>query len=227
MVLMQALTMFKPSSMVSCPKVLIFQNHQPKNHISISPPPSSVANQCLLFPSTPRRRSSISARPPCYDYLSNVNSYDMTGVSEIQLKVRDYELDRYGVVNNAVYCSYCHLASYELARDIGLDDNAIQSTGGIAFSKLSLTFISPLKSEDEFVVKSVISDVSAARLFADHFIFKLPNYEPIVEAKSVIVLLDKNNRPARIPAAVKSKVKQFISNENSAIKIFTGLSNLD
>ncbi|WJX57769.1 Acyl-acyl carrier protein thioesterase te3, chloroplastic [Trifolium repens] len=82
-------------------------------------------------------------------------------------------------------------------------------------SELSLKFIAPLRSGDKFLVKIRISGISAARLYFQYFIYKLPNKEPILEARITVVLLDKNYRPIRIPTDMKSKIVKYIPGKNS------------
>ncbi|CAO2814706.1 unnamed protein product [Amaranthus hypochondriacus] len=217
MVLMQTLLTFSPSPITP----LI--SHPIRQSFVASSPSLSHHSARPLLASVARRHLSIC--PPCFVTYSGADK--MNGVLEMELNVRDYELDQYGVVNNAVYSSYCQLANHELLRSIGLDDDAVDNiSGALALSKLSLAFVAPLRSGDKFVVKSTISDLSAARLFFDHFIYKLPNQQPILEAKAVIVLLDKKYRPVRIPAEVKAKSAQFMNQQNSTIHSTTLLASV-
>ncbi|KAF3788840.1 hypothetical protein EJ110_NYTH20171 [Nymphaea thermarum] len=165
--------------------------------------------------------------PPQFS-LQRINGAEneswMQGYHDVELQVRDYELDQYGVVNNARYAHFVEHGITDLLLKLGIDTDVFISRGFKgAIRETWMKYLSPLKRRDSFVLKMKISEVSATRMRFEYYIFKLTNKEVsalnckmfhkeklALEGTSVVVWLDENLRPTRIPTEAKLKLMSYL-----------------
>ncbi|KAK1380886.1 acyl-acyl carrier protein thioesterase ATL3, chloroplastic-like [Heracleum sosnowskyi] len=134
-----------------------------------------------------------------------------SGSHRMGLTVRDFDLDQYGVVRNDLYASYCQHVRQALLKKTGVVDEVARAGGTLALTELSFKFLAPLRRGDRFVVTVRASDYSAARLYFEHCILKLPNRERVMEATATAVWLNKNYQPVyTIEEEMRLKLVRFV-----------------
>ncbi|MDR1761134.1 MAG: acyl-CoA thioesterase [Bacteroidales bacterium] len=116
---------------------------------------------------------------------------------EVPFKVRDYELDLQGIVNNSVYQNYLEHARHEYLLSTGVDFAALHNEGiDLIVSRVEIDYKASLKSRDEFVVKLAMRKEGNVRIVFHQWIERLPDHQRMIEAKITGVCL-KNGRPVR------------------------------
>ncbi|KAL1537657.1 hypothetical protein AAHA92_30146 [Salvia divinorum] len=183
-------------------------SHHPFTHITATQTPlgfpaAVAAHRLPCRPPPPSRRCR---RLACNNSKPGKG---MVGFHTIELQVREYELDQFGVVNNAVYANYCEAGMFQVFYMVGFSDEAIP-----AILESSYKFISPLRKKDRFLFKGRIYECSPARMYLENFIFRLPNQELILENKATAVVLDKSSHPLRLPPFVKSRIDELNKRDN-------------
>lgn len=96
---------------------------------------------------------------------------EQTYFYELEMKVRDYECDLQGVVNNANYLHYMEHTRHELWHHLGANFGEMHLAGVDAFVyKVSITYKKSLRSGDTF--RSALNfHLKGAKLIFDQYIF--------------------------------------------------------
>lgn len=73
-------------------------------------------------------------------------------IFSLEMKVRDYECDLQGIVNNANYQHYLEHTRHEFLHSVGVNFAALHEQGvDPVVARINMAFKTPLRSGDEFV----------------------------------------------------------------------------
>ncbi len=85
-------------------------------------------------------------------------------IFESKYAVRDYELDMFGVVNNAVYLQYLEDTRHEFIKSLGQDAAMMREQGyNPVVTHLEIAYKQPLKSGDQFISRLAVSALTRVR----------------------------------------------------------------
>ena len=118
--------------------------------------------------------------------------------------VRDYECDLQGIVNNANYQHYIEHARHLYLRELGIDFAALSARGAnLVVIRIEIDYLSPLRSGDQFVVRTRLERASRVRFV---FVQEIDRGDgkPVARAKVFGATMDANGRPTRPPAEVEA-----------------------
>ena len=106
----------------------------------------------------------------------------MEYIFELQMKVRDYECDLQGIVNNANYQHYLAHTRHEFLISEGISFADLHSRGiDAVVARLNMAFKTPLRSGDQFVSRLALKKEGLKYIFIQD-IYRMPDEKPVIRA---------------------------------------------
>jgi acyl-CoA thioester hydrolase len=119
----------------------------------------------------------------------------------LRLRVRQYEIDVLGHVNNAVYLNYLEQVAVEHAERLGFSHARLLEVGGLfVVRRFEIDYLGAAVAGDELDVTTWVESISGARAIRSYDIRKVGAAKPLVTARAVWAWIDARTfRPRPIP----------------------------
>lgn len=133
----------------------------------------------------------------------------------ITLRVRRYEVDVLGHVNNAVYQHYLEQAAVEHSEQLGFSYERYRQIGGIfVLRRITIDYLRPALAGDQLRVTTWIGQMRGPRAVRHYQIHRLPEQELLLTAEALWAWIDlATGRPRPIPAEL---LRVFLAAEQTA-----------
>jgi acyl-CoA thioester hydrolase len=129
----------------------------------------------------------------------------MPELFHVEFKVRDYECDLQGIVNNANYMHYLEHTRHEYLHHIGLDFAKLTREGILLVVKrIELDYLFPLRSGDSFIVDCRTERISPLRFGFIQSIRRIEGNKHIANAMVIGTAINRQGRPFLPPEIDKA-----------------------
>lgn len=119
---------------------------------------------------------------------------------QLEFKVRDYECDMQGIVNNGVYFNYLEHARHEFLLDKGIDfADLTEQKIHLVVVRSEMDYKSSLTSGDQFIVTVDVERVSKVKFGFRQRVIRLQDEKVCLEALVTGTALNERGRPFILP----------------------------
>jgi len=135
------------------------------------------------------------------------------GVHVFPVRVYYEDTDAAGVVYYANYLRFAERARTEMLRDLG-GGRELLAADGLAFAvrRCSVEFMKPARLDDLLEVETRLTDVGGASVVAEQRVKR--QAAELVRMEMTLACLSPAGKPARLPPALRTRLKDFQATEH-------------
>jgi acyl-CoA thioester hydrolase len=134
-------------------------------------------------------------------------------IFESRHKVRSYECDSYGHVNNATYLNYLEFARMETLENKNLDLRKLKEIGFLVLiRRVEIDYIFPASMGDVIIIKTYVHNHKRTSGTFAQDIFRETDKKIIANAKVTWVFTNLQGRPIPIPDVIQEAFGISIKN---------------
>ncbi len=129
----------------------------------------------------------------------------MSRIFEAVHKVRSYECDSYGHVNNAVYLNYLEYGRMEALDELGITLDRLKKETGtlVVIRRIDIEYLRPVTMGDEIVIRTYLKESrKTSGVFRQEVVHRASG-ELAARADVTWVFITLNGKPTPIPQIVK------------------------